>query len=75
MGRMSKAIHRVNPELTLKPSERRKRAKLMARITTGSNALTRRQIRRLPGYAGTGHWLLKRMMRKQGLSAREVFGG
>lgn len=36
------------PEMALNPSDRRKRARLMASISIGSNALTARQIRRLP---------------------------
>lgn len=36
------------PEMTLTPSDRRKRAKRMSAITTGNNPLTARMIRRLP---------------------------
>lgn len=59
-----------NPEMTLPPKERRKRAKRMARITAGCNAPTRRQIRRLTG--NNESWMLKRIMRKQGMTKADL---
>jgi hypothetical protein len=66
------------PELTLPASERRKRAKRMAAITTGCNDLTKRQIRRLPSRAvHSKHSArkekrqMRRYMRKNGLTRRD----
>lgn len=65
------------PELTLRAAERRKRAKRMARIETGCNAITKRQLRHLPNASSRhavrkGKRLLKRYFRKQGMTMADL---
>lgn len=67
------------PELTLRPAERRRRARLMAAMTVGTNRLSGRQIRRLPSRSEPSKHSsrqerrqMKRYARKQGLSVGEL---
>lgn len=65
------------PELTLPAPERRARAKRMAKIVTGCNAITKRQIRHLPNRqtksaARQGQRLLRRYFRKQGMTQADL---
>ena len=67
------------PEISLPPSERRKRARRMAAITAGCNPVTKRQTRRLPSRptkagANKEKWMLKRVMRKQGMIMGDLNG-
>jgi hypothetical protein len=62
------------PEMTLRASDRRKRARRMAAITVGANDPTKRQIRRLPDRPTKSglrkqRKAIRRIMRKQGLEA------
>lgn len=62
------------PEMTLSPTDRRKRYRHMAATDTGSNSPTKRQIKRLPerpSKAGRRKQrrAIGRIMRAQGLSA------
>lgn len=60
-------------EMTLPACERRQRNKRMARIVTGSNPPTKRQIRRLPSNTKRkARRALKRILRKQNLTMAEV---
>lgn len=64
-------------ELTLPPRERRKRRRLMARLAVGSNAPTRRQIRRLPNRDTTSgcrkaERSMRRIMHKQGMTKADL---
>ena len=67
------------PELTLPPKERRNRYRQMAAITAGCNPITKRQLRRLPSRptkAGRQKekWLMRRYMKKQGLTLEDLRG-
>lgn len=60
------------PEFTLGRNAARKRKRDFAKLTAGSNPLTKRQIRHLPATAGISHWLFRRFMRKQGITAADL---
>lgn len=62
------------PELTLPPRERRKRARHMARLRAGCNAITRRQIRHLPSAKRKEGRMLRRFMKKQGQTSADLTG-
>jgi hypothetical protein len=65
------------PELTLKPAERRKRYRRMERMAAGGNALTKRQLRRLPNRDTPSakrkeRKMLKRVLKRQGLTMADL---